>query len=270
VSTPSPHVVSDAELRAEATGPATFPAASDQPVVLSAYDRFSSSVASSALSTRLPTLDDESKAVSYAAVVVTTIEYESDLVAYKPEADLIVIADTTPLPLRIEVAGTVRMSQEALVVKELTGLAWEDRFDTPREADGGDFGAMTQALPDTFENRYFNGYRRDRRRGSSVPYPLPGDTVSVVRDGGGAYRFTLPAEVPVVEHGWYTGSGRDDHSLWKYRRVTMNLDTLVVEPDRDHAYAVWRAVWPTDVDPDGNGPIPLENNRRVTVLLEGA
>jgi hypothetical protein len=218
---------------------------------------------------RLPTMGAAGDAVTYSAAAVTTVEYESDLVPVKPDADLIVIADTTPVPISVAINGQPRMSQEAIPTPELTGLAWEDRFVDPRRAEGGDFSAMTQALPDDFQNRYYNGYRRDRRVGASVPYPGPGDTVSVIRDGGELYGFTLPDDAPVVEHAWFAGSGQDDPCLWKRRRVTMNLDTLVIEPDRDHAYVVWRAAWPTDLDPEGTGPIPLGDNRRVTVLLAG-
>ena len=47
-------------------------------------------------------------------------------------------------------------------------------------------------------------------------------------------------------------------------------DTLVVHFAPAVAYLVWRAVWPVRLDPDGQGAIPLDANRRITVTLEGA
>jgi hypothetical protein len=202
--------------------------------------------------------------------VPSTVGYESDLVAYKPQGDLIAIADAPPAPLSISVNGTVRMSQATEAVPTLTGLGWEPRVGGTRAAEGGDFLALDQALPDGFENTYYNGYRRAFDQGGPVPYLAPGDQIDVERAGGGRYGFTLPTEVPALRHQWFVGEGVDDPSLWRGRNQPMALDTLVVEPDRDAAYAVWRAVWPVDLDPDGTGPVPLGDNRRLTVTLGGA
>lgn len=197
------------------------------------------------------------------------VDYESDLVADKPEGDLVVLVEAPPAPLRVSVNGTVRMSQADQAVPTLTGLGWEPRVGTERAAEGGDFLAMTQALPDGFQNLYYNGYRRAFNQGGPVPHLVPGDEVEIERVGGGRYGFTLPTEAPALRHAWFVGEGVDDPSLWRARTVPFALDTLVVEPDRDVAYAVWRAVWPVDLDPDGTGPIPFDANRRLTVTLEG-
>ncbi len=267
---PRPLIVASSSTVAQVDA-GVFPAADDsQPVNLGAYGRASAAVTAISLSARYPTLDIDGEVVTYSEAAVTTVEYESDLVPFKPEADLIVIPDAPPLPINMSVNGTVRFSQELLMPQELTGLGWEDRMNTPREAEGGDFEAMTQALPDDFGNSYYNGYRRDRRQGGAVPFLNAGDEVELTLDGGALYGFTLPAEVPALRHAWFTGAGKDDPCLWKYRDVAMALDTLVIEPDRDHAYAVWRACWPVNEDPDGSGPIPFENNREVVVTSQGA
>lgn len=264
LANPGPRLVAGGATLALANDPAIF--ADGQPVLLSAAGRWGAGVASQSVSIRLPAMGADGQEVRYGKVMVTTVEYETDLVPFKPQADLIVICDAPPLPIDIAVAGTVRMSQQALP-QELTGLAWEDRMDTPREGEGGDFTAMTQPLPDAFQNSYYNGHRRDRRQGGSVPYPQPGQAVAITREGGGLYAFTLPATGPGLRHEWLRG-GQDDPALWHRRGVAMALDTLVIEPDRNHAYAVWRAAWPVDLDPDGGGPIPLGDNRRATVLWE--
>lgn len=268
LATADPLLVQGAATSADPEGPASFPAEADQPALLSNLLEVAAGATATSVSARLPTLGDGQE-VTYSNAVVTSLDYEGDLVAYKPEADLIVIADAPPEPLRLSVDGTTRMSQEALAPL-LTGLGWEARTGTPREGQGGDFSALAQALPDDFQNLWYNGYRRDRRQGATVPYPGPGSGIEIERAGGGLYSFALPAAAPRVRHEWFVGSGADNPCLWRGRDVAMALDTLVVEPDRDRAYAVWRAVWPAAFDPDGDGPIPADAHRRITVTLEGA
>jgi len=265
-----PVLAQGATLSTEGEGPAAFPAQTDPPTLLSTFLDFDETAAATSVSARLRTLGADGDMVTYANALVTTVDYESDLVAFKPQGDLIVIADTPPVPLSVSVNGTVRMSQAAEAVPTLTGLAWEPRAGTTREAEGGDFLAMTQALPDDFQNIYYNGYRRAFDQGGPVPFLAPGDEIEVGRAGGDRYGFTLPTEAPALRHQWYVGEGVDDPCLWRGREVPFALDTLVVEPDRDVAFAVWRAVWPVDLDPDGTGPIPLDANRRLTVTLEDA
>lgn len=247
-------------------GPASFPAEGDQPILLSNLLEMGPGVEANSVSARLPTIAD-GESVTYSNAVVTTVDYEGDLVAYKPEADLIVIADDPPAPVRLSVDGTPRMIQGQPPL--LTGLGWEARTGTTRQGQGGDFLAMTQALPNDFQNVWYNGYRRDRRQGATVPFPGPGAAIEIEREGGDLYAFSLPAEVPEVRHEWFTGRGEDNPCFWRGRILGMALDTLVVEPDRHRAYAVWRAVWPTDLDPDGSGPIPADAHRKITVTLEG-
>jgi hypothetical protein len=251
-------------------GPAAFPAEADPPTLLSTFLDLGETVTATGVSVELQTLGVDGDTVTYANALVNTVDYESDLVADKPEGDLVVIADAPPAPLRVFINGTVRMSQAAQAVPALTGLGWEPRVDTVREDEGGDFLTMTQPLPDDFQNLYYNGYRRAFNQGGPVPHLVPGDEVEIERVGGVRYGFTLPTEAPTLRHAWFVGQGVDDPCLWRSRTVPFALDTLVVEPDRDVAYAVWRAVWPVDIDPDGSGPIPLDANRRLTVTLEGA
>ncbi len=264
---PRPSLVASGTTLAQSSA-GLFPGVGSQPLDLAAYGRAGAAVTATSLSVRYPTLDVDDSPVRYTQAAVTTVEYESDLVPYKPESDLIVIADAPPLPIDISVNGSLRYSQEFVLPQELTGLGWEERMDTPRQAEGGDFLSMTQALPDDFNNSYYNGYRRNRRQGGAVPFLNPGDEVSLTRGGGTLYGFTLPAEAPKLRHAWFTGSGQDDPCVWKHRDVAMHMDTLVVEPDRNHGYAVWRGCWSVDEDP-GGGPIPFANNREALVTMQG-
>lgn len=266
LATPRPSLLAGAFPGATVASPATFPATGQQPALMSAYGRFPAGATASFVTLRLPTMGADGQEVSYTEPTLTAVDFESDMVPLKPEADLIVIADAPPLPMTLAVNGVTKLSQTALPDKELTGLAWEDRQSDPRKAEGGDFAAMTQALPDAFQNLYYNGYRRDRRQGGAVQHLTPGDKILVTRDSGPAYGFTLPPDTPVAVQSWFTGDGLDDPCLWKSRPIPMALDTLVVEIDRNRAYTVWRATWPPEFDP----AVPQDALRTITVTLQGS
>ncbi|MCX7288992.1 MAG: hypothetical protein NTW20_15990 [Rhodobacterales bacterium] len=263
--TPRPSLLAGAVAGATVTSPPAFPATADQPVLMSAYARFPAGAIAVAVSLRLPAMGADGQTVSYGEPALTTVDFESDLVPEKPEADLIVIADAPPLPISLAVNGVTQLSQAALPVKELTGLAWQDRQTNPRKAEGGDFGAMTQDLPDAFANSYFNGFRRDRRQVPAVPHLTPGDQIVLTREAGPAYGFTLPPDTPVAVQSWFTGDGPDDPALWQSRGIPLVLDTLVIEPDRNRAYTVWRAAWPPQFD----AGVPQDLLRRLSVTLQG-
>jgi hypothetical protein len=266
LATPRPSLVAGAVPGATVAQPAVFPASDQQPALMSAYGRFSAAATASLVTLRLPAMGADGQEVTYAEPMLTAVDFESDMVPQKPEADLIVIADAPPLPISLAVNGVTQLSQAALPQKELTGLAWEDRQTNPRKAEGGDFGAMTQDLPDAFQNSYYNGYRRNRRQVAAIQHLSPGDKVSVTREAGPAYGFTLPPDTPVAVQSWFTGDGPDDPCLWKSRPLPMALDTLVVEIDRNRAYTVWRATWPPDFDP----AVPQDALRAITVTLQGS
>lgn len=267
-ATPQPELVAGGTQLVQVNS-ASFPEADKQPIALGAYVRTTALTSAQTASARFPAMAANSETVTYLEATITSVLYESDLVPFKPEADVVVIADAPPIPVSISINGVIRYSQSGIAPQELTGLGWEERLKAPRKSEFGDVDAMTQSLPDDFQNLYFNGYRRNRRQGGHVPFMAVGDTVELIRDGGDAYGFTLPSEAPHLRHSWYIGHGVDDICLWRHRDVAMVLDTLVIEPDRDHAYAVWRACWPIDLDPDGNGPIPFDANRAAQITMVG-
>ena len=237
---------------------------------LSIADQAGSGLAGETLTVSLPTSGADDQEVIYDDVAVTWTEYEGDLVPFKPEGDLIVLADAPPVPAAIRVNGSVRMQQPG-GVSDMTSLAWEPRVGGPRESEPGDFAGMTQSLPDAFDNTYYNGYRRDARQVAPLPYLQPGDTVEIEREGGDLYRFALPDTRLSAVHAYYRGDGDDDPCLWRRRTLDLALDTLVVEPDRDRAYAVWRAAWPYLEDPLTSGrALPEGDNRQLAVTVQGA
>lgn len=266
LAAPRPSVVAGGSTLAQVAAQ-NFAAA---PLLLASAATTGAGVTATSLSARFPTLAVDGEVLRYSGLSVISTEYENDLVPFKPEADIIVIADAPPLPISVAVNGTIRFSQNAIIPQQLTGLGWEDKVDTPREGEAGDVLNMTQALADDFQNRWFNGYRRNRRQGGAVPYLQGGDRLSVVRASGDDYGFALPDDAPTLTHAWFTGQGKDDPCLWRKRSVPMHLDTLVIEPDRNRAYGVWRACWAIDDALGGFGPIAPDLNRDITVTLQGA
>ncbi len=48
----------------------------------------------------------------------------------------------------------------------------------------------------------------------------------------------------------YSGTGPDLPPRWQPHSVTMQRDTVVIIPDEDQCYVVWRGVWPFAAHPD--------------------
>lgn len=206
-------------------------------------------LAATALEISLPALGPpkaETETV-WSEIALSLLAYESDLVPEKPQPDLIVIADRPPDPLSVSVNGATVLSQEGKPDASLAGLGWEPRDSGPRKTQAGTLGAP--ALPEDFDNAYFNGSRRDRRAAAPMGFLAPGDVVAVTRRDGAVYGFALPEAAPRLRHAWFKGSGADDPALWPHREASPRLDTLVVEIDRDRAYAVWRWAFPVAGDP---------------------
>ena len=66
-------------------------------------------------------------------------------------------------------------------------------------------------------------------------------------NGGTLYSFVLGNESVSARYYYYDGDGPDKENRWRQVSVAeVQLDTLVVEPDEDRCYAVWRAVWNYD------------------------
>ncbi len=62
---------------------------------------------------------------------------------------------------------------------------------------------------------------------------------------------------------YHRGSGADDERYWRSQNVPMHLDTLVIEPEIDRCYAVWRGVWNFDEHVD-------DVYRRLIVSVDGS
>jgi hypothetical protein len=198
----------------------------------------------------------------------TTLRYEHDLMPFKPQGDVIVLGfgDIAGVS-RVKVDNTTRFEVSLSLsdgqAKALFG--WEPRGDGSRKVQAGTFSGNANdyppqwpvtdpardPLPRDFNNLFYNGYLRQAAQPPAIPYLPRGAEIRIERGSGNPYRFRLGNETvsaTVFSHG---GIGPDDETAWGRTAVTMNLDTLVIEPERNRCYAVWRGVWPFDEYPEG-------------------
>ena len=191
-----------------------------------------------------------------------TLRYEHDLAPYKPEGDLIVLGFAAVTGLcRLLVDGVARLSRNVGSSDQKSLFGWEPRVDSPREAEAGTItddpndlppewpvvDPARDPLPADFNNRFYNGYRRDA--GAGLPYLPASAHIQIERDGDIDYDFTLPGENISAIYYYHTGDRPDESHRWHRQPVTMNLDTLVIEPDGSRCYCLWRGLWDFDAHP---------------------
>lgn len=200
----------------------------------------------------------------------TTVRYESDLAIYKPTADIVALDHT-----EVGGASEIRVDGVPWFSRSIGGgpprskalFGWEPRVSDTRRGEAGDFSDQADDYPpqwpppfdrpeldplpngatgDVFRNSYFNGFSRDA---AVAPHPAgflqPSTSIEIRRDAGAdIYPVQLAVDVVTARLYDYAGSGEDTEAHWAPTEITMNLDTLVVEPAEDRCYAVWRGVWP--------------------------
>lgn len=209
----------------------------------------------------------------------TTLRYEHDLVSFKPQGDVIVlgfsdIAGISRIYVNNIIWFEVALSLSGGRAKALFG--WEPRVNdanaTLRQNKAGGFSPNPDHYPSqwpftdpvrdplpggpgdsrvpAFDNIFYNGYPRQAARLNVIPYLPRGAEIRLERGAGNPYRFRLGSETVTATYFSHHGAGPDDEQRWRRTAVTMNLDTLVIEPERNCCYAVWRGVWPFDEHPD--------------------
>lgn len=221
------------------------------------------------------TADSAGQTVFYDDVAVfSLIRFEHDLAPFKPEGDVVVLdfVDVTGM-CSLQVDGALRL-RRTLVGSELDMFGWalrsEDDTSVPvsRADQVGDFSDSPDAyppewppsiplkdpLPGDFDNRFYNGYDRAALQAaglSQLPYLETADFIHIIRPGpSDDYSFTLGDETIGAHYEFYSSIGPDKESYWQRRSVPLNLDTLVIEPENNRCYTVWRGVWNYDDHPE--------------------
>ena len=195
----------------------------------------------------------------------TVLRHESDLAPYKPDADLIVLGRTGAAGVAsARVDGTIWLQRTIPAGEpEKAVFGWESRADPgPRKTalDGGVVPPPPPPppLPPSFDNTFFNAFRRDSAVGPRpFAVPAPDAEIDLRRAGMLDYRFRLRGDVAGAVLATYAG-GADDSARWQRTTVPMTIDTIVVEPELGRCALVWRGAWPFD-------DAPVEAYRALTV-----
>ncbi len=197
------------------------------------------------------------------------VKYEHDLAAEKSGADVVILPRVSALLEEVQIGSAPMFKRPPFDLTPWV-FGWEPRDSSARKADGqfpesASAYPMPEALPAGFSNRYFSGYRRTARAlvsPSVPPYLEPATLVRLIRSGAADYGFRLGSEHFRAAYRYYSGIGLDNVTRWQSVDVPMRLDTLVVEPDENWCYAVWRGVWELDERPESD-------YRQLTVEIEG-
>lgn len=190
----------------------------------------------------------------------TVLRYEHDLAAFKPQGDVMVLGFTSIVGVsRVQVNGTTWLERNVLTggVREKAMFGWESRTGSLRKEEAGTYPddpnayPLSDPLPADFSNRFFNGYQRSALQLAALPYLPAAAQILIEREADSDYCFGLRGDRASAAYYYYNGSGPDEEGNWQSRDVEVNLDTLVIEPEANRCYAVWRGVWPFDLHPDG-------------------
>lgn len=238
---------------------------------LSATGTCPDGVTGSAVEVVLQMATDADRTVRYDNVAVQALRFEADLAPFKPLTDLIVLdyADVSGTA-SVSVNGDVWLQRAVGASGERDLFGWEPRAndDAParRQDLAGTFSEDANAyppewpvvntlrdpLPGDFQNEFFNGHRRDSATAALSGYLPPDAAIVIDRAGmGDEYAFTLGGEMVTARYFFYDGGPLPDREdCWAAQPIPMQLDTLVIEPEADRCYAVWRGVWNFDAHPD--------------------
>jgi hypothetical protein len=182
----------------------------------------------------------------------TTFRYEHDLAAFKPEGDLIVLGFTgVSGTCRARVNGSVWFERTLPVEREKAAFGWESRLTGPRATEKGVFSGnpsdypLADPLPAGFLNRFYNGYNRTAAQLDPVPYLPAGGDILIELTSGSSYHVVLGKETVAATLMVHTGTGPDKELFWTSNNIVMNRDTLVIEPEANRCFVVWRGAWPS-------------------------
>lgn len=254
------------ELRAGATTLCTVNAALTTSLAwFEAAGRWPDATGASDVDVVLRTASTAGRTVFYDDVSVFSMtRFEHDLAPFKPEGDVAVLdfLDVTGVTrFQVRQPGQLWQTwlQRTVSGSDFDMFGWASRSKDgagSRKEDAGTFPddpnvyPLADPLPSDFNNRFYNGYDRAARAAgdfTALPYFSPGDQVRVRRPGpSNDYGFTLGNEAVTARFYYYRGTGSDEERFWRSQSVTLHLDTLVIEPESDRCYAVWRGVWDFD------------------------
>lgn len=223
--------------------------------------------------------------------------HEADIAAYKPRADLIVKAHLGAGGGQVRVGGATWLTRSEAGVADQDDdpdahrhlFGWEPRASTRRRDEAGAHTAddpptypntlppvwpippgqpEADPLPPGYENAFLNAHRRTgggftAATGASIPNAVAVEIFQTEDAADTVYDFEL--DLPELTARYFTWGGRGPDRETRWCPVDLGAlrpDTLVVTPDEDRAYVLWRAVW-------GYEDHPADRYRRLVVTEGG-
>jgi hypothetical protein len=215
---------------------------------------------------------------------MTTLRYENDLAPIKPFVDIIVLGNTatTGNSWRVHVtpfggAPLIWLQRTNPPFNQKAMFGWQPKDDGTgaghRQSAAGTFSSEAtdlppqwpnpapgrNPLPADFSNTFYCGQLRSFMPSVSIaqqqPPPLDSRARIRVEIAAGIstnYEFQLRGDALTAALDTYSGSGEDKEAAWQRTAIPMLLDTLVIEPERNQCYLVWRGAWDFDAFPEGN------------------
>jgi hypothetical protein len=199
------------------------------------------------------------------------IRFEHDLAPFKPEGDVAVLEFIGVTGLTQFQVNEQTWLERTVLGTDFDMFGWASRSEDAPNSRKNDAGTVSEdpnayppewpvvnplknPLPIDFNNRFYNGYHRQARIDgafSALPHIPAAAHVRIQRPGpSNDYAFTLGSEVVAARFYYYRGYGPDEERYWLSQNVPVVADTLVIEPEIDRCYVVWRAVWNFDTHPD--------------------
>jgi hypothetical protein len=212
--------------------------------------------------------------------VFERLRYEHDLAPFKPKSDIIVLefrdllscsesADNLDVSLWVDKKLWFKRTLNLTDNSQKLVFGWEPRVNNKKLRcldEAGKFSEKPEdyPLPSGFNNCFYNGYSRmaaqnaiktrekkvAREEKDVPPYISGSEKIYITREGYGCYCLTLPNETIIAAYYYYNGIGTDTKQQWQKVQFTMEIDTLVIEPEINRCYIVWRGVWPFDDHPE--------------------
>lgn len=233
-----------------------------------AAGKWGNSVTATEMQVVLQTAADDGHKVFYDDVnVFSMVRYEHDLAPYKPDGDIIVLDFVDVFgQCSVKVDGQEWL-RRTLGSNEFEMFGWASRSKdgSERASEAGTFSddpnayppewpvsnPLKDPLPPDFNNRFYNGYHREARNNagwSERPHLTAAVPILIQRPGtDNNYGFRLGNEIVSARYYYYTGTGPDEERRWQSKDIDeIYFDTLVIEPDQNRCYAVWRGVWDFD------------------------
>ncbi|WP_350282058.1 hypothetical protein [Nitrosomonas sp.] len=189
-------------------------------------------------------------------------DFESDMAPYKPCVDMVVrrhYSNGDSCQLHVMPPGGAAQlwfsrtgdvpEYEELEIPDLDArrhmFGWEQRALKPRRLQSIDNDENPPANAPVFDNRFFNGYRRNFAQGGYPASNLAaGSTIRITRSGSSTVELRLGREKLHAHVFVAEGSNPDRKRFWCRRAIPdMRVDTVVLSPQSNEAYLVWRGVW---------------------------